>query len=93
MRILFPVVLGLAAAASAHPSTVPVAPVQRPILHSSQECPEASRHFARRGGEWSGGRIEPRKLAELPPADAYAAVYRHDERGCMVPVLFRNVRR
>lgn len=33
------------------------------------------------------------KLGELPPADAYAAVLRKDERGCMVPVKYRDVRR
>lgn len=35
--------------------------------------------------------MKPQKLTELPPADAYAAVYRHDERGCMVPVMYRDV--
>lgn len=33
------------------------------------------------------------KLAELPPAENFAAVLRRDERGCMVPVKFRDVRR
>ena len=34
-----------------------------------------------------------KKLTELPPAESYAAVLRRDERGCMVPVKFRDVRR
>ncbi len=31
-----------------------------------------------------------RKLAELPPAETYAAVYRRGSDGCMVPVLYRD---
>ena len=34
-----------------------------------------------------------RKLSELPPAENYAAVLRRDERGCMVLVKYRDVRR
>ncbi len=33
------------------------------------------------------------KLNELPPAEAFAAVLRQDERGCMVPVKYRDTRR
>ncbi|HET9334921.1 MAG TPA: hypothetical protein VFO12_00785 [Sphingomicrobium sp.] len=33
------------------------------------------------------------KLNELPPAESFAAVLRHDERGCMVLVKYRDVRR
>ena len=32
------------------------------------------------------------KLNELPPADSYAAVLRRDERGCVVPVKYRDIR-
>ena len=28
-----------------------------------------------------------RKLGELPPADAYHAVYRLDDKGCVDPVM------
>ena len=31
-----------------------------------------------------------RKLGELPPADAYAAVYRRGPDGCMIPVMYRE---
>lgn len=36
---------------------------------------------------------KPQKLGELPPAEAFAAVLRKDERGCIVPVKYRGVRR
>jgi transposase len=40
-----------------------------------------------------GKALKPRKLTELPPAENYAAVLRRDERGCMVLVRYRDVRR
>ena len=33
------------------------------------------------------------KLNELPPAETFATVLRHDQRGCMVLVKYRDVRR
>jgi len=36
------------------------------------------------------GPVGKRKLTDLPPADAYAAVWRTDEKGCPDPVLFRR---
>ena len=36
------------------------------------------------------GPVGKRNLADLPPADAYAAVWRTDEKGCPDPVLFRR---
>jgi hypothetical protein len=84
MRLLFPVAIILTAAASALPAKTPA--LQKP----SADCPSASSQWARHGRSWQ---MKPHKLAELPPAEAYAAVYRLDERGCMVPVKFREVRR
>ena len=83
MRLL-PVAIVLAAAASALPAKAP--PLQKP----GADCPGASSQWVRQGKGWQ---LKPRKLGELPPADAYAAVYRLDDRGCMVPVKFREVRR
>ena len=84
MRLLFPAASLLAIAAPALPAKVP--PVQKP----SSECPGAASQWTREGRAWN---LKPRKLAELPPAETYAAVYRLDERGCMVPVKFRDTRR
>ena len=84
MRLLFPVlVLGMAASASA---------AAKPAL-TGPDCPEATNHMASKGGAWRGTPAKPRKLTELPPADAYATVLRRDERGCMVLVKYRDVRR
>ena len=84
MRLLFPVAM-LAMAAS-----MPAA--AKPAL-TNPECPEARSHMANRGSAWRGNPAKPRKLAELPPAETYAAVVRRDARGCMVMVKYRDVRR
>lgn len=81
MRLLFPlVILGLAAAMPA---------AAKPAL-TNPDCPEVKSHLAKEGDP---KRAKPRKLSELPPAETYAAVYRRDERGCMIPVKYRQVRR
>ena len=84
MRLLFPVVI-LALAAS-----TPAA--AKPAL-TNPDCPDAASHWARKTDSWRGKPGKPRKLAELPPAESYAAVLRRDERGCMIPVRYREVRR
>ena len=89
MRFLFPVMIALAATGSAQT----LAPPARQSPLANQDCPEAAAQFAGKGGMWRGDPATPRKLAELPPADSFAAVYRRDERGCMVPVRYRDVRR
>lgn len=87
MRFLFPVAMICLAAATAVPAKAP--PLQKP----GQDCPSATSQFARQGGIWTEQPLVPKKLGELPPGKAYAAVYRLDERGCMVPVKYREVRR
>ena len=92
MRLLFPVavfVIALAAQTVAAPSSAN----RKNSLQQAGECCDASKQFARKGGIWRYDPVKPHKLTELPPAEAYAAVYRLDERGCMVPVKFRDVRR
>jgi hypothetical protein len=91
MRLLFPVAIALASAAAALPAKSP--PLQKPGQLAGSDCPSATDHFTRQGRVWTRDPVKPKKLAELPPADSYAAVYRLDERGCMVPVKFRDVRR
>jgi hypothetical protein len=86
MRILFPVAIITLAAAHAGAA-------QKPAL-IPPDCPNnPASHLANQGSAWRGDPAKPKKLNELPPADAYAAVYRRDERGCMVPVKHREVRR
>ncbi len=57
---------------------------------AGSRCPEqALAHLARP----NGGALH-KKLTDLPPADAYLAVFRRDANGCVVPVKtnFRNQR-
>ena len=72
-------------------TTVSADASQKPQL-TNGNCPNVTSHMANKGGSWRSVPLRPRKLGELPPADAFAAVYRLDERGCMVPVMYRDVR-
>ena len=85
MRFLFPVAMVLAPAATQSASS------QQLALVDPARCPNATGHMAGKGGALHGDRLNPRKLAELPPAETYAAVVRQDERGCLVPVFYREV--
>jgi len=87
MRLLFPVALIVAATSSSLPAKAP--PLQKP----GADCSSADSQWVRNGRGWQSQPVRPRKLTDLPPAESYAAVYRLDERGCMVPVKFRDVRR
>lgn len=92
MRILFPVAMAFAATASAQPAAQ-----QEPLrvgrtLVPGSDCATASSHMAGRGSAWSGDPVTPKKLTELPPAETYAAIYQLDGEGCMVPVMYRDVR-
>ena len=71
--------LAPASAASAAPR-----PAGQPGINRS--CPNDP---AIRWGRSHDG-VEYRKLTDLPPAEAYAAVYRRGPDGCMIPVLFRE---
>ena len=93
MRLLFPVAVAFSAAALAQPATAPAPPGQRQSPVAGSDCPDADRYFAHRGGKWQDKPVVPRKLNELPPAETFAAVLRRDERGCMVPVKYRDVSR
>lgn len=86
MRFLFPVVATLALAATALPAKTPS--LQKP----GANCPGVSSQWVRQKRGWNNHPVKPQRLGELPPAETYAAVYRLDERGCMVPVKFRDVR-
>ena len=60
-------------------------PIGQPSSRPSSTCPKTTSHWAYR----SGSAIQPQKLTELPDANMYAAVYRHDERGCESPIIVR----
>jgi hypothetical protein len=53
-------------------------------LKSSPRCPRTTGYYA-----WQGGTPpRPRKLAELPPANLYSAVYR-TIGGCEAPIIVK----
>jgi hypothetical protein len=89
MDLFLPVMIAIGGAAG----QLTVAPVQDARFAPSKECAAGSSHFAGKGGILRGEPARPRKLTELPPADALAAVYVRDERGCMVPIRYRDLRR
>ena len=93
MRLLFPVAMIVATGALAQPGVVTAPSMHKPNALQASDCPSASSHFARNRSIWREVPMKPRKLTELPPAETYAAIYHLDERGCMVPIKYRDVRR
>ena len=80
MRLLIPVALIAAPAASAPP-----APGAPPPAAWKAECPDFPRVVPADGS----GKAQPKKLAELPPGDLILGVYRQ-ENGCPRPVIVRH---
>jgi hypothetical protein len=93
MRLLFPVAMIMAANASAQPAIVTPPKAHQTSPLEKADCPNPSSQFARDGSVWRQKPLKPQRLAELPPGETFAAVYHLDERGCMVPVKYRDVRR
>jgi hypothetical protein len=83
MRLLIVALLMLPSAAGA--VRVQGAPDVKNARHpSSAECPQTTKHYAYR----DDNRLSPRKLTELPPANAYSAVYRHIGQ-CEAPIVVK----
>jgi hypothetical protein len=83
MRLLIVALLMLPSAAGA--ASLQGIPVVRGAQHpSSAECPQTTKHYAYR----DDNRLSPRKLTELPPANAYSAVYRHIGQ-CEAPIVVK----
>jgi len=51
-------------------------------------CPKTAAQIAADRVKKGGG-TKLHKLTELPPANAYIAVFRHDPRGCEAPIVVR----
>lgn len=93
MRILIlaagPLLLANAsAAAPARQETGLTAPA-RAVSPYPSNCPRDLTQWIRRDGE----PLKPRKLAELPPAEAYHTVLRAGPDGCPDPLLVRDQHR
>lgn len=76
----------LGAAPPAAVSPAAPTPVQNP--YADERCPETPMSLARK----QGARPEGRKLGDLPPAQAFAAVDRRVS-GCPAPMLMSEARR
>jgi hypothetical protein len=49
-------------------------------------CPRTTSYVAREG-RYSGKPLQPQELTEVPPANLYVAVLRHDANGCEWPIV------
>jgi len=87
IAVLFP--LATLGAAPPEPLPAPSAPTPSRLISPAPNCTTA------RTAQSDGPRIH-RKLGELPPAEAYQAVYRLGADGCIDPLLvsdrIRNTR-
>ena len=86
MRLLAVALLALIAASAPSAAAQPAAdmPVVNPKAGQPADCPATSRYEATRRGKTP----QAQKLADLPDADAYKAVYRKIGR-CEVPVIVK----
>ena len=89
MRLLFPVIalpllIPAASVAQAPAETVPARemPTINPLDQNQLNCPPTSRYEAAR----RGGKLDLKKLNDLPMADGYKAVLRKID-GCNAPIV------
>jgi hypothetical protein len=83
--------LGAAPAGAPSATPVQVPGLRTPVFdphRASDRCPDTPMSVARREGE----RLRARPLAELPPAQAFAAVDRRIDN-CPAPMLLTETRR
>lgn len=83
VALMLPASVGSTTVGSAPAHDMPVFKPGASKQHAA-ECPPISRFHAAKARQ----SLRPRKLDELPMADAYAAVYRHIGR-CEAPIIVR----
>jgi hypothetical protein len=84
MRLLAVAVLMLSSTAASAVALPNDSVVKGALPPGSDTCPQTTSYYAFRSGE----PLKPRKLTELPPANAFAAVYRHIGR-CEIPLVVK----
>jgi len=96
--ILFALAVSVPAAsagpAPAEPNTpaVQLPPAPNPInSQKAGNCPRRVSHYAGKGSTFRGAPLDPKKLAELPPAVGFMAVVR-TVNGCDVPLTMIEYR-
>ena len=77
------VLLATSSAAADAPKQILPNPMTRAFAQLPAHCPSLAGHSTARPGE----PLKPRKLAELPSAKAYHAVFRHGADGCIDPLF------
>ena len=78
-----------ALAAAPQPQMTFTFPQAVQIPHSTAKCKKSEAFVAASPGRYDGKRPMGQKLTELPPADMYRAVLRHDENGCGAPIIVK----
>jgi len=84
MRLLAVTILALLPAAAGAVAVKGTPVVKGALPPASADCPRTTSYYAFDPSK----PVKPQKLVELPPANAYAAVYRH-VGGCEVPVVVK----
>jgi hypothetical protein len=83
--------IALLASALAVPA-IAVPPAIR-LKNATADAPPICRHtqpyVAGASSLYRGTPLTPHELTELPPANLYVAVLRHDANGCEVPIVVR----
>ena len=74
--------------ASPHP-TIMIVPGTFVAPAKPANCARSEAYVAGAESRYDGKPLAPRKLTELPPANAYVAVLRHDENGCLAPIVIK----
>ena len=98
MRSLFPVLalpLLVPAATSAQtpaPTLESPQSTAQPIAATGSNCRKATSYHAQGGMAWRDDPVTPKKLADLPPAESYKAVYR-TVNGCEEPMTVAEYQR
>jgi hypothetical protein len=67
----------------------PAIPVKKGTADAPPACRHTKPYVAGLSSLYQGAPLTPRQLTELPPANFYVAVLRHDANGCEVPIVVR----
>lgn len=98
MRLLFPVLALPLLVPAATSAQTPAPAIQSPqnnaraMAATNSNCRKPTSYHAEIGSAWRGDPVTPRKLAELPPAESYKAVYR-TVNGCEEPMTVAEYQR
>jgi hypothetical protein len=85
------VTLALLALAVSVPAVAggPAVPLKKAIADPPPVCRRTTPSVAGASSIYRGKPLTPQELTELPPANFYVAVLRHDANGCEDPIVVR----